>query len=233
MRTIDDIRHSNLLDLISKYGGQRQLADTIGKAPAQISQWVTRAPNHRTGTPRVIGTASARDIETRCGLPEGWLDQERASDFVVVKSLGETAPPSYVEEVLVRFYPGLSASAGPGFINESNQSPLGLKFRAESLRRKGIDPATAFVVYARGDSMEPLIYDGDSILLDASKTTVKDGCLYVVEVDEDTLVKRLHRRPGNRLLVQSENQSYPPYEVAMDQPGFRIAGEVLWRAGWV
>lgn len=78
MRSAEDTRRENLLRLIESHGGQRALADSIDKSPAQISQWVNRAPNSRTGTPRTISGASAREIESRLSLPTGWMDQTHA-----------------------------------------------------------------------------------------------------------------------------------------------------------
>lgn len=76
VKTIDDIRLSNLLQLIKHVGGQRHLADRIGKAPAQISQWVNRAPNSNTGAPRRMSTETAREMELLLGLPLGWMDAQ-------------------------------------------------------------------------------------------------------------------------------------------------------------
>lgn len=75
VRTIDDIRLANLRLLIEDAGGQRPLADKIGKAPAQISQWINRAPIQGTGRPRRMQTDTARDIEKKLQLPTGWMDR--------------------------------------------------------------------------------------------------------------------------------------------------------------
>lgn len=94
MPTVDDIRRANLLSLISEHGGQRSLADLIGKAPAQISQWVTRAPNE-SGRPRVIGTASARHIEQTLHLKAGWMDSDhqRGATGARERESGQEAAP--------------------------------------------------------------------------------------------------------------------------------------------
>lgn len=140
------------------------------------------------------------------------------------------------DDVMVRFLPDRHASAGHGSVNDTPEGsePLGLRFSARSLRKKGIPPEKAFIIYARGDSMEPDISDGDAILLDTSRAgQIKDGRPYVIEVDGEESVKILHRRPGGVVLVQSKNSDYPPYEVSMTQDGFRVLGEVMWTAGWL
>jgi phage repressor protein C with HTH and peptisase S24 domain len=248
METIADIRHANLLLLIAETGGVQRLADRMGKAQAQISQYKARSPLP-SGKLRAIGDAFAREAELACGKPPGWMDTSPANralgaamrsglpstesddDFVDVPILG-TVDRGAVAEVEVPFYTGVAASAGHGASN--GDSPhVKLRFRAESLRRKGIDPGGARLIYVRGDSMEPLMYDGDQIMFDATKRAIRDGELYVVRIDEDELVKRLHKRPGNRLVVQSENPAFAPFELDATSPGFAVLGQVVWRAGWM
>lgn len=71
---ISDIRRVNLLALVNAAGSQRELADKADLAPAQISQWITAAPNSKTGKPRVISDESARSLEAACEKPVGWMD---------------------------------------------------------------------------------------------------------------------------------------------------------------
>lgn len=58
----------------------------------------------------------------------------------------------------------------------------GLKFRTESLRRKGLLGADLAVLYGKGDSMEPVIGTGDAVLFNRDDTTPRHECLYVVQL---------------------------------------------------
>lgn len=49
-------------------GKQRSLAARIGKAPAQVSQWVNRT--------RTINEETAREIERTLKRPTGWMDSD-------------------------------------------------------------------------------------------------------------------------------------------------------------
>jgi hypothetical protein len=74
MRTIDDVRHDRLLELIQEAGSIQALADKLGKSHSQISQLKTRA---RRGEGRKsVGTTLAREIERTLGKPEGWMDTD-------------------------------------------------------------------------------------------------------------------------------------------------------------
>ncbi len=75
MDTIDETRLKRLKLLISINGTQANLARAIKKSPAQISQWVNRSEDAKTGKPRVMDSDSARDIEVELNLERGWMDQ--------------------------------------------------------------------------------------------------------------------------------------------------------------
>lgn len=72
-----EIRRERLLQLIGEQKGagkQRTLAGLIGKAPAQVSQWVNRT--------RTITEDTARQIEAKLKKPKGWLDHEPGAPAV-------------------------------------------------------------------------------------------------------------------------------------------------------
>lgn len=64
---VREIRRQRLLELLAEHGGSKaELARAIGKAPAQVSQWVNQW--------RTIAEDTAREIERKTGKPPGWLD---------------------------------------------------------------------------------------------------------------------------------------------------------------
>ncbi|MBY0498297.1 MAG: hypothetical protein K2P74_01610 [Nitrosomonas sp.] len=50
-------------------------AEKIGKSESQLSQWIKRSPDSKTGKPRNISSQIAREIEILCKKPRGWMDQ--------------------------------------------------------------------------------------------------------------------------------------------------------------
>ncbi len=80
----------------------------------------------------------------------------------------------------------------------------------------------AFLVRARGDSMKPLIREGDIVI--ARKTnTADDGKLVVCVNNGEALIKRFYRA-DDYVLLESENRKYSPLVASRDD--FRIEGEV-------
>lgn len=73
-QTIDFINRQRLKMLVTEAGTQRALAERIGKAPSQISQWINGSKNSKSGLPRTMDKSTAREIERRFPKPTGWMD---------------------------------------------------------------------------------------------------------------------------------------------------------------
>lgn len=81
----------------------------------------------------------------------------------------------------------------------------------------------AFLMRAKGDSMKPLIKEGDLIIVNKTNEA-KDGAIVVCVNDSKCLVKR-YRNDGSHVLLESENNdSYRPF--VADAFDFRIEGVV-------
>lgn len=74
MKPVTETRHERLLLLIEQHGTVQRIADLTDKSYAQISQLKNRAPHSKSGVPRQIGHAQARELEVKLGLPAGWMD---------------------------------------------------------------------------------------------------------------------------------------------------------------
>lgn len=67
------------------------------------------------------------------------------------------------------------AAAGDGSVPDEYAETARLKFKASSLRKKGLHARKLAIFTARGDSMEPRILDGDALLFDQDDTAPRDG----------------------------------------------------------
>lgn len=105
-------------------------------------------------------------------------------------------------------------------------------FRTEWIRLMKLKPAKLAAMRASGDSMEPTIHDGDSLLVDTAQTNVQDGKVYALWYDGGERVKRLFRLPGGGMRIVSDNRDYPSIEVGPDYPEHvRIIGRIVHRSG--
>lgn len=84
------------------------------------------------------------------------------------------------------------------------------------------------LIEARGDSMEPTIRDGEVLTVDLRPNqTLENGCLYVLQVADALLVKRVELRLHS-LTLHSDNPRYPPETIdraAAEQ--LRVIGQVV------
>lgn len=71
---VKDVRRANMLMLAEKYGSLRKLADQTDTPASYLSNIKNRAKAGER--PRTMGDAVARKIESKLGLPRGWLDQQ-------------------------------------------------------------------------------------------------------------------------------------------------------------
>lgn len=93
---------------------------------------------------------------------------------------------------------------------------------AVSTKLFSFPPDQAFIVKASGDSMKPLINEGDLVV--ARKTAnVKDGTLVICVNDGMCLIKR-YSKSGNHVILESVNNEFPAF--VADSETFRIEGEV-------
>lgn len=82
VRTIEDIRHARLLQLLAepRFRTIQDLANLLEKSHAQVSQWKNRS-YRRNKQGEVVGQSnidsiSARTIEERTGKERGWMDND-------------------------------------------------------------------------------------------------------------------------------------------------------------
>lgn len=82
----------------------------------------------------------------------------------------------------------------------------------------GIQISAARVLPCQGDSMEPTIMNGAPMLVDTSKTEVRNGFIYVFDVAGDLMVKRIERLPDGTInLISDNSEKYPPRNLAQHE----------------
>lgn len=125
--------------------------------------------------------------------------------------------------------PKVEARAGAGSSLLTSDRVAGLyAFRTPFLARIGVNPAQAVMMDVMGTSMEPLMRDGDTILVDQSDREARDNQIFLIGLDEELLVKRLHKIPGGWLL-HSQNPEVQDVSVrGADLEFLRIFGRVRW-----
>ena len=90
-----------------------------------------------------------------------------------------------------------------------------------STRMLNFSSRDAFMVKAKGNSMEPRIYDGDYVVAKKTNMAASDSIVICVN-NEEALIKKFHQR-NDQIILTSLNSQYAPMIAAGN---FRIEGEV-------
>ena len=122
------------------------------------------------------------------------------------------------------------AAAGYGRFNH-NETPLyTMAFRRDWIENFiDTDPANLFVIGVVGDSMEGVLSDHDTILVNEALTRPDNG-LFIVRINESIIVKHIQVMPGRKLLVKSANEAYEPFTIDLNDEDLdmQILGKVVW-----
>ena len=126
--------------------------------------------------------------------------------------------------------------AGDGCMNHTEEVTEYLAFRRDWLRKIGVAPSNAKLARASGDSMQPVIWDGDLLLIDSSKVDPppmaknnqanRYAPVFALLDDGQAKVKRLQMLDHDVAILISDNPDYPPQFVRTES--LSIIGKVLW-----
>ena len=186
------------------------LSRMLGRNASYLQQYITK------GSPRKLEEVDRRRLAQFFGVAEAELGapEEKslaaAGDWVDVPRLP------------------LEASAGPGAVGAEELPFDAFRFSRRWLREQGLDPAMLSSIRVMGESMDPLLRDGDEILVDRTPRPFREG-VHVVRLGEALHVKLLQAVPPDRLRLISKNAAYEPVEVAMSDVD--VVGRVVWKGG--
>ncbi|MEW6078686.1 MAG: XRE family transcriptional regulator [Thermodesulfobacteriota bacterium] len=117
--------------------------------------------------------------------------------------------------------------AGGGSFETSPEVESFFAFRRSWLRRKG-DPDKMVLMDVVGDSMSPTIEEGDTVLVDQSRTDIYAGGIYALGIDDTVMVKRLEKHPGRLVLISANSRYAPVYLQGEEINRVRVIGRVIW-----
>ena len=190
------------------------LSRMLGRNSSYLQQYITK------GSPRKLEEEDRRKLAQFFGVAESELGGREESSY---------APPRAAlgDWVEVPRLP-LEASAGPGALSAEEIPFDAFRFSRRWLREQGLDPAMLSSIRVMGDSMDPLLRDGDEILVDRTPRAFREG-VHVIRLGEALHVKLLQAVPPGRLRLISKNAAYEPVEVAMSDVD--VVGRVVWKGG--
>lgn len=209
---------ARLLDLSQARGvSLAALSELLGRNPSYLQQFI------RKGSPRKLEEQDRATLARFLGVDEEELRETQDNSYV-------KAPRRDGGEWVAVPRLDLGAAAGAGRVPGGEAAFDTFRFSRRWLAEQGLESAQLSAIRVEGDSMEPLLNDGDEILVDRSPRPFRDG-IHVVRVGETLMVKRIASAGPGRVALLSQNLAYPPVEVAAEE--VEIIGRVVWKGGRV
>lgn len=109
-------------------------------------------------------------------------------------------------------------------IDEEDAAPI--VFRQEWFRRNGYDPKKLLALRVRGASMEPGLFDGDTVVINTAQNDPVDGAVFAVNYEGEPVIKRLIRDAGHWWL-SSDNADQARYPRKLANGTALIIGQVI------
>jgi phage repressor protein C with HTH and peptisase S24 domain len=154
------------------------------------------------------------------GLNPDWVETGTGQTFIK-KSASSDSIFKNIPKVRARL------SAGGGSFEVGSEIEGYYAFRKDWLTTKG-NRNKMVLMDIFGNSMEPEMKDGDTILIDESQKDILAGAIYAVGIDDTIMVKRVEKHP-NKLVLLSDNKDYSPiYLKGNELNSVRIIGKVIW-----
>lgn len=149
-------------------------------------------------------------------------------DMLAITTWDDTTPIAD-DETEVPFLREIELAAGSGkYAIAEMPTRTKLRFGKSTLRNRGIDPTNIVCVTVKGNSMEPVILDGATVGVDTANTTIVDGKIYAIAIDNELLrVKLLYRLPNGQVRIRSYNRDEYEDEIC-NLEEIRVIGKVFW-----
>ena len=204
----------------------REASLTMGRNASYLQQFLTR------GSPATLRRSDREALAPLLGCtpadlwpaePLGPVGQEVPSARRPPAPAG--APLASVPEIEV------AAAAGDGAISGESPPEVARWRLPEAMLRHegGAAPDNLRILRARGDSMEPLVGEGDRLIVDVSRRAPATGEMAVLWDGLGLVVKRVEAVAGSEpaeLRLISANPVYEPYAVPAQD--VHMVGKVVW-----
>jgi len=182
----------------SKGVSRRELAKILGKDEVSFEQYIYKIESGKIQNPGIE-----------------FIESILKALNVSSKELMEDAEDDDLEQLFA--IPIINVQAGAG-------NPL---YAEEYIYINDIIPSKhVSAIKVKGDSMEPVIKDGEYVIVDTSSKEVINGKIYVIaDTDGGLLIRRIHKLKDNLFRLLPENELYKSQTV---NPGdIRIIGKAI------
>jgi len=231
--------------MLNQHLNQTTLSEIMKVTPQAVQQWIngktspkgkrlehlSKALNVSVGW-LVSGEGEKHPTQLTSTAPSSSSTQGTIKSNYILGGfdLWDDDTPLRDDEVALPFFREVEIAAGSGRNQVIENHGRKLRFSKATLRSKNVDPTKAACVTVSGNSMEPVIPNGTTIGIDASKKEIVNGEIYALDHDGDLRVKMVYRMPGGVIRLRSFNSDDWPDELYSvdDAAKIKIIGRVFW-----
>lgn len=197
----------------------RELATRLGVTTQAIYK-VLRGETRSLQASHHLAACRALQVEPK------WL-ADGVGPMVAPRSIPLVGNPDYpaIRRVRLRFDAGVHGYRVDQ-LEEPEVDPL--VFRASWFRTRGFAPEKLVAVGVSGASMEPTLYDGDTVVLNLADTQPKEAEVYALRYEDQLVIKRLFRESGG-WSMRSDNPDQRRYPAREVSEAVEIIGRVVHR----
>ena len=209
----------------------KELSILTGLTTAAISQY-------KTGKILTLNAMAAQKIADALGVNVEWLvtgegNMIKPNIISLDNADSDKLPAGFVQIPEYKICFGAGEAEEPTY--EENQDWGPAYFRSSFFSDRGINPKNCKRFKVIGDSMIPLINDGDYITVDCTpKDYIENNQIYALVFDHSLRIKRLIKS-FKTLTIRSDNSIYPDEVLTLEEAAqlIHIIGKVIERSGSV
>ncbi len=209
----------------------KELSVITGLTTAAISQY-------KTGKILTLNAMAAQKIADALGVNVEWLvtgegNMIKPNIISLDNADSDKLPAGFVQIPEYKICFGAGEAEEPTY--EEIQDCVPAYFRSSFFSDRGINPKNCKRFKVIGDSMIPLINDGDYITVDCTpKDYIENNQIYALVFDHSLRIKRLIKS-FKTLTIRSDNQIYPDEVLTLEEAAqmIHIIGKVIERSGSV
>lgn len=187
------------------------IADLLGKAPAQVSAFGGKNPT------KGIGDQIARELEAALNLHSGYLDMpfglDEFSNTTVLSHTGRKLPVIG------------SIAAGAWCEPEGSFDPRDAE---EWIDAPGPVGPRAFILRIEGVSMEPKFLEGDMIVIDPSLESLPGHFVAAKRTRDQAATLKQLKQEGSEQYLYALNPDWPERIIKLDEE-WSICGRARWK----
>ena len=208
---------------------QSALAKQIGTSPNQISM----IENGQSGTSIRTMVAAATALNVSLDFLGGLIeDPTSARDRLYDMKAAYARAMDRQDRMRAEYYThievvDIETAAGRGITVDGEGVKSMIQFPSNWLREHQLNASECRVISVKGESMEPTLADGCSILIFLAGGR-RNGRIYVIRIEDELIVKRAVRSQEAGWMLVSDNPDKDRFPTQPWPEDAKVIGEVKW-----